>query len=161
MKKRGVCPGLWDQGGWAHRRWHGDSSLHAPVASLGLWAAWALRNHEEVGKMLFPGLGDWGTCSAPVPGTGMGVFGPCDTGPTLGEWGGPWAAGAAGAGAAWPGRGMRRVASQPRSPRRETAEQVKPVYVVAAKESVPSGQGCTRACPAPVPDGILRVLPLV
>lgn len=73
--------------------------------------------------------------------------------------GGPGAVGAASAGAGWPGMGMPCVASQPRSPRGETAERIKPVYVVAAKESVPGGQGCMRACPAR--GDILLLLPLV
>lgn len=55
--------------------------------------------------------------------------------------GGPGAAGAASTGAGRLGTGMPRVASQPCSPRRETAERVKPVYVVTAKESIPGGQG--------------------
>ena len=114
--------------------------------------------------MPFPGLAEQqamhrGTRSAPVLGTGVEVFRPCDTGPAVHVCVRPGAAGAASTGVGWLGTGVLPVASQPCSPCSETAEQVKPFYMLAAKESVPGEQGCMRACPPP--NDILLALPLV
>lgn len=114
--------------------------------------------------MPFPGLAEQravhrGMHSAPVLGSGVEVFRPCDTGPTVHVCVGPGAAGAASAGVGWLGTGVLPVASQPCSPCSETAERVKTVYMLAAKESVPGEQGCTRVCLPP--NDILLALPLV
>lgn len=135
-----------------------------PVASLGLWAAEALcvivsrsgKCHFQVWQSSEPCTGAcvqllcWALvwrCSGPVmPALQCMCVG-------------PGAAGAASAAVGWLGTGVLPVASQPCSPCSETAERVKPFYVLAAKESVPGEQGCTRACPPP--SDILLALPLV